>query len=182
MSAQEEFEVDALDGLNKEYMVLETRYASAIIDEAAELEATATDDLDAEGKEVRGLETRVAVSNYLLSAIEDSALKGAEKELEDALGIAGAGIQVPWVALLSQEAKVETRAATNAPADGTLTSANVLGRVFSWWCGKLSRRCISSRSSWNAKLSCSEFWCFACYTLRRVRMPTRQRQQSARMN
>ena len=130
MSAQEEFEVDALDGLNKEYMVLETRYASAVIDEAAELEATATDDLDAEGKEVRGLETRVAVSNYLSAAINDEQLHGAEKELQDALGIAGAGIQVPWVALLSDKDRVETRAATNAPADGTLTSAMVLGRVF----------------------------------------------------
>ena len=45
MSAQEEFEIDALDGLNKGYLALETRYASAIISEAAEQDATATDDL-----------------------------------------------------------------------------------------------------------------------------------------
>ena len=52
----------------KEYLALETRYASAVIDEAAEQDATATDDLDAQGKETRGLEERVAVPNYLISS------------------------------------------------------------------------------------------------------------------
>ena len=130
MSAQEEFEVDALDGLNKEYMTLETRYASAVINEAAEQDATATDDLDAQGKETRGLEERVAVPNYLIAALNDNPLTGAEAELQSALGIEGVGTQVPWVALLSPEQRIEMRAATGAPADSDVIVANVLGRVF----------------------------------------------------
>ena len=69
------------------------------------------DDLDAEGKETRGLEERVAVPNYLIAALNDHPLTGAEAELQSALGIEGVGTQVPWVALLSQEQRVEMRAA-----------------------------------------------------------------------
>ena len=135
MSASEEFEIDALDGLNKGYLALETRYASAVIDEAAEQDATATDDLDAQGKETRGLEERVAVPNYLIAALNDNPLGGAEAELQSALGIEGVGTQVPWVALLSPEQRIEMRAATGAPADSDVIVANVLGRVFAGGAG-----------------------------------------------
>ena len=47
---QEEYEVNALDALNKEYMQLEVRYQSALIEEAAEQDAMPTDDLDSEGQ------------------------------------------------------------------------------------------------------------------------------------
>ena len=43
MSAQEEYEIDALDGLNSEYRNLEIRFQSALIEEASEAEAMPTD-------------------------------------------------------------------------------------------------------------------------------------------
>ena len=36
MQAQEDYEIDALDGLNSEYRNLEIRFQSALIEEAAE--------------------------------------------------------------------------------------------------------------------------------------------------
>ena len=130
MQAQEEYEIDALDGLNSEYRNLEIRFQSALIEEAAEAEATPTDDLDGEGREVRRLEEGVEVRHYLESALNDFPLTGKEAELESALGLAGVGTQVPWIALLSPQQRVEVRAATTAPSDSDVVVANVLGRVF----------------------------------------------------
>ena len=130
MSAQEEYEIDALDGLNSEYRNLEIRFQSALIEEAAEAEAMPTDSLDSEGREVRHLEEGVEVRHYLEAALNDFPLDGREKELQDALGLAGVGTQVPWIALLSPEQRVEVRAATTAPSDSDVVVANVLGRVF----------------------------------------------------
>ena len=55
--------------------------------------------------------------------------------MQSALGIEGVGTQVPWVALLSPEQRIEMRAATGAPADSDVIVANVLGRVFAGGAG-----------------------------------------------
>ena len=130
MQAQEDYEIDALDGLNSEYRNLEIRFQSALIEEAAEAEAMPTNDLDSEGREVRHLEEGVEVRHYLEAALNDYPLDGKEAELQSALGLAGVGTQVPWIALLSPEQRVEVRAATTAPSDSDVVVANVLGRVF----------------------------------------------------
>ena len=126
----EEYEIDDLDRLNKDYAGLEVRFQSALIEEAAETEATPTDDLDGEGREVRRLEETVEIRNYFEAALNDYPLSGREAELESAMGIAGVGTQLPWIALLSPEERVEMRAATTAPSDSDVVVANVLGRVF----------------------------------------------------
>ena len=131
LQAQEEYAIDDLDRLNGEYRDLEIRFQSALIEEAEEHDATPTDDLDSEGREVRSLEERVEFRNYLTAALNDAPLSGREKEFEDALGIESGGItQLPWVALLSPEERLELRAATTAPSDSDVVVANILGRVF----------------------------------------------------
>ena len=135
MQAQEDYEIDALDGLNSEYRNLEIRFQSALIEEAAEAEAMPTNDLDSEGREVRHLEEGVEVRHYLEAALNDYPLDGREKELQDALGLAGVGTQVPWIALLSPEQRVEVRAATTAPSDSDVVVASILGRVFAGGAG-----------------------------------------------
>ena len=131
LQAQEEYAIDDLDRLNGEYRELEIRFQSALIEEAEEHDATPTDDLDSEGWEVRSLEERVEFRNYLSAALNDSPLTGREKEFEDALGIESGGItQLPWIALLSPEERVEARAATTAPTNSDVVVANILGRVF----------------------------------------------------
>ena len=62
--------------------------------------------------------------------------------MQSALGIEGVGTQVPWVALLSQEQRIEMRAATGAPADSDVIVANVLGRVFARRRGRISWACL----------------------------------------
>ena len=131
----EEYEIDDLDRLNKDYAGLEVRYQSALIEEAAETEATPTDDLDGEGREVRRLEETVEIRNYFEAALNDYPLSGREAELESAMGIAGVGTQLPWIALLSPEERVEMRAATTAPSDSDVVVANILGRVFAGGAG-----------------------------------------------
>ena len=130
LQAQEEYEIDDLDRMNGEYRELEIRFQSALIEEAAEVESTPTDDLDSEKVEIRRLEEGVEIRNYFEAALNDNPLVGKEAELESALGIAGVGTQVPWIALLSPEERVEARAATTAPSDSDVVVANILGRVF----------------------------------------------------
>ena len=130
LQAQEEYAIDDLDRLNGEYRELEIRFQSALIEEAAEVESTPTDDLDSEGVEVRRLEEGVEIRNYFEAALNDNPLVGKEAELESALGISGVGTQVPWIALLSPEERVEARAATTAPSDSDVAVASILGRVF----------------------------------------------------
>lgn len=135
LQSQDEFEIDDLNGLNQDYRNLEVRYQSALIEEAAEQEATPTDDLDGEGKEVRRLEQGVEVRRYIEAALNEFPLTGAEKELEDALGIVGVGTQIPWAALISPEERVEMRAATTAPSDSDVVVSQILGRVFAGGAG-----------------------------------------------
>ena len=130
MTAQEEYEIDRLDALNKEYLNTETRYQAAIISEAADAEKTATEDLDSEGKEIRRLEAGVQTHKYFEAALNDNPLTGREAELESALGIQGIGVQLPWLALLSPKDRELSYAATEAP-DGVDVNANtILSRIF----------------------------------------------------
>ena len=130
MSQSEEYKVEELDALNKEYMDLEVQYSSVLISESEELNQTPTDDLDAEGKEVRGLEQRLSIANYISAAVEGTEIDGAEAEYQAANGIAGVGVQVPWAALLDPRDRVEMYAATTSPATADVHTAEVLGRVF----------------------------------------------------
>ena len=130
MSGSEEYKVEELDVLNKEYMDLEVQYSSALISESDEQAQTPTDDLDAEGKEVRGLEQRINMANYMSAVVEESALVGAEAEYEAATELSGVGIQVPWAALLSPKERAEMYAVTAAPSTADVNANEVLGRVF----------------------------------------------------
>ena len=130
MTALEEYEIDKLDALNKEYLNMETRYQAAIISEAQQDDATPTDDLDAEGKERRQLATGVEVHKYFEAALNGHPLTGREAELESAIGIKGVGVQLPWVALLPREEKEKMYAATTAPAGVEVNPNPVLSRVF----------------------------------------------------
>ena len=179
MSAQEEYEIDALDGLNSEYRNLEIRFQSALIEEAAEAEATPTSDLDSEGREVRHLEEGVEVRHYLEAALNDYPLDGKEAELQSALGLAGVGTQVPWIALLSPEQRVEVRAATTAPltpmlwlrpffrACSPLARAHILALLFLAYQSAQAQTIPFSVSRRNHLL-----------TLRAARRLTRRRQRS----
>ena len=129
-SQQDEYNVDEMNALNAEFMELETRYSSALITEAEEYKNTPTDDLDAEGKEQRGIESRISVANYISAAVTGEAIDGAEAEYNAARGITGIGIQVPWEALLDPRERVELYAATVSPATAEVNQQEVLGRIF----------------------------------------------------
>ena len=129
IDADEGYDADAHAALNQEYVTLDNRYQTALINEAEELDKTPTDDLDAEGKETRGLEHRVSVSSYLLALLEERPLDGPEAELNTALELGG-GHVMPYAALMSAADKVEHYAATSAPDNADVVVNNVLGRVF----------------------------------------------------
>ena len=130
MSQSENFNVDELDALNKEYLEMEVKYSSALISEAEEYRATPTDDLDAEGKEQRGIEARISVANYVSAAVEGRELDGAEAEYNASRNLTGIGVQTPWEALLDAKERVHLYAATTSPETAEVNQQEVLERVF----------------------------------------------------
>ena len=72
----------------------------------------------------------VNAAAYVSAALLEEPLSGKEKELNAALNLYGAGVQMPWAALLSDHDRAELRAATIAPADSDLTTSRILSRVF----------------------------------------------------
>ena len=133
MATSEDFDGDELDALNKDYAKTEIRFRSAIISEESEKEETATEDMDSEGVEIRQLEGEINVSEYITSAMQGSPLSGEEAEYNAANNLYGAGVQLPWMALLSRKERgamrEEHRAATTAPSADVIVSS-VLQRVF----------------------------------------------------
>ena len=135
MANSDDFEADALEKLNAEYRMSEIRFQSALIQENEEQERTPDGDLDSEGFEIRELRDSISTSTYVSAALLDEPLYGREKELNEALKLYGAGVQMPLSALLSgkdrAELRAEMRAATDAPSDADVITNRILGRVFS---------------------------------------------------
>ena len=135
MANSDDFNADELESLNAEYRNAEVRYQSALIQENSELEQTPDGDIDSEQFEIRELRDNVSTSAYVSAALLDEPLSGREKELNHALKLYGAGVQMPLSALLSErdrtELRAEMRAATDAPSDADLITNRILGRVFS---------------------------------------------------
>ena len=127
---EEEYRAEEGDALTAEYQKLESRYRLALVKESEEIESTPTPDLDSEGREFRALEQGIEVRNYVAAAMNDAPLEGREREFNDAQKLVGVGTQLPWIALLSPEARAELRAATVAPATSDVNTRSILGRVF----------------------------------------------------
>ena len=87
-----------------------------------------------EKREVRALQEKVELRNYLRASVNNSELKGAEAELNAALEVRSAGgVVVPWEALLPSEDDVEQRqdAVTPIPAENLpRTNREIIPRVF----------------------------------------------------
>ena len=130
MANADDFEVDALESLNTQYRQAEVRYQSAVIEEDVEQESTPDGDVDGEQLEIRELRDNVRTAAYVHSALTGEPLGGREAELNQALKLYGAGVQMPWAALLSDSARLELRAATEAPDTADVVTNRVLGRVF----------------------------------------------------
>lgn len=130
MSQSDDYKVEELDALNKEYMNLEVQYSAALITEDEEQKATPTDDLDSQAKEVRGLEHKLSVAKYVTAAMQGTILDGVEAEYQSAKGFTGAGIHMPIEALLKAKERVEMYAATSAPATAEVNQAEILSRIF----------------------------------------------------
>ena len=127
----DDYNVDELESLNTQYRQAEVRYQSAIISEAQETERAPDGDVDGAQLEIRELRHNVQIAKYIGSALLDSPLDGREKELNDALQLRSAGmVEVPWAALLSDEDRLQLRAATVAPDDSDVTTNRIIGRVF----------------------------------------------------
>ena len=125
-----EYRAEEADGLTTEYRELESKFRVALVQEADEIEATPTGDLDGEGRESRALEQAIECRHYIEAALTDAPLSGEAREYNDANRLTGVGTQLPWAALLSPEARAEMRAATVAPDVGGTHSRSILGRVF----------------------------------------------------
>lgn len=135
-------EVTKLDKLTAEYEGLEARFRGLLTVDGADAadgadgadngaDGDGADGPDAEERERRQLEGRIELRAYLSAAVEGRDVDGAEREFNQALGVAGgSGVQVPWAALAPP---VEQRADTATNLSGDIESKNVepiLGRVF----------------------------------------------------
>ena len=125
-----EYRAEEADSMTTEYRELESKFRVALVQEADEIEATPTGDLDGEGRESRALEQAIECRHYIEAALTDAPLSGEAREYNDANRLIGVGTQLPWAALLSPEARAEMRAATVAPDVGGTHSRSILGRVF----------------------------------------------------
>ena len=129
-----EFRAEEADTLTLEYRQAESRYRVALVKEADEIESTPTGDLDGEGRESRALEQLIEVRHYIESALNDAPLSGEAREFNDAMKLTGVGTQLPWIALMSPEARAEMRAATVAPDTADTNTRSILGKVFAKSC------------------------------------------------
>ena len=122
------------DGLTAELRTVETQYRAAVAAEETELRAAqnAPGAPDAETAELRSLQDRASLGRYLRAFADGAAVDGAERELAEHRGLAGAAI--PWDVLMPPApplAEVRADAVTPAPATGNPTNqAMILQRVF----------------------------------------------------
>lgn len=135
-------QLEEMRKLGSEYGGLEVRYRSLLTADDGADDADGADQggddgdegdddaPDAEERERRKLAGAVELRAYLAAAVEGRDLDGAEREFNAALGVRGAGVQVPWEALAPP---VEERADTATNLSGDIVSRNlqpILGRVF----------------------------------------------------
>ena len=129
--------------LTAEYPVAEERSRAALTAEAADADARQAGGENAnghetgEGAEVRRLQGRARLGNYLTAAAGGAPLTGAESELLDALEVRGGvgvqpgAVQIPWSMLLADEPAPEARAATTTGEYGGPTMQRpILQRLF----------------------------------------------------
>ena len=128
-----------MDASTKSLQGLEVEYRAAIVTEQGEADEQETSEPDAQEKEIDKLYARASIVPFVMEAVEDRAVEGAEKELRAAaLGeeSAEAGRQFPveMLTLPGAAGAVEHRADTVTPvAAGALADggqAPVLPRVF----------------------------------------------------
>ncbi len=110
------------DKLTREYRDTETRHRAAIVAADGAEPPGGGDDLDAETRELRRLEDRAQVANYVGAAMEMRAASGAELEYNQALGIGGERFPLRLLA------PRETQATTDA--DAGVTQRRWLDRLF----------------------------------------------------
>ena len=122
------------DTLTKEFREAETKYRSSVVLEDEETRKGAP--LDAESAEIRSLNDRAELRNYLMASLGKTPLDGVESELNSAL-IADpsrfSGVPVPWSVLAPPVQDRESRAdaATSLPASGPqILERDFVGRVF----------------------------------------------------
>ena len=125
-----------MDGATKSLQGLEVEYRAALVTETSESDEQEQEEPDAQEKEIDKLFARASIVPFVMEAVEDRAVEGAEKELRAAaLGddSAEAGRQFP-VEMLTLPGTVEHRADSVTPiAAGALADggqAPVLPRVF----------------------------------------------------
>ena len=129
--------------LTTEYPLVEERSRAALVVEAADADARQSGAENAagretgEGAEVRRLQGRARLGNYLTAAASGAPLTGAESELLDALALRGGvgvqpgAVQVPWSMLLADEPAPEQRAATTTgDYGGPVMQRPILQRLF----------------------------------------------------
>ncbi|MYE82935.1 MAG: hypothetical protein F4X36_14080 [Gammaproteobacteria bacterium] len=127
-----------IDELSTEYRSLEVRERALIVagDKPEDADPVTGDDAedgdqaeDGESVELRNLTGKVRLSRYLESAVTETGIDGAEKELREHHRLGDN--QVPWSAIAPlEEPDPEKRAVSPAPADTSLQSAAILARVF----------------------------------------------------
>ena len=130
-----EEQINQRTALAKEIGALETEYRGHLTDEAAE-EARAGSAFgdDGETAEVRRVLGAARVGNYMMHAVEGSAVDGAEKELCEALEIRsvgyGGGVAVPWRLFAEPVEKRADVASSTTQLSGPVNQASILQRIF----------------------------------------------------
>ena len=125
------------DKLTSEYSSVEAKLRAAIVAESDEVKDAETrmndGEADAETRELRALQSRVSLSRYLSAYGNQTALDGAEKEINEHRSLSVDGKVIAWDALLPTTTATETRAdvVTPAPAAGQPVNQHaILPRVF----------------------------------------------------
>ena len=104
-----------LDTTTKEFKDTELQYRAALLSEGEEEQRAKESEPDAEHRERLALRSKASVTDYILSAIQGTALTGAAAEYRAAEGIAD-GIPME----LFDTAETEQRADAPTPAPGTV--------------------------------------------------------------
>ena len=136
-AAAEEF-----DTLTKEYGQLESRYRGALTVEGADMDATDMNaDTDSETRELRSIERKAMLGNYLMEAVQQKHVVGAERELRAAIMADNdAPGKIPLQMLLSRreldvvhKSEMEHRAVTPVAAAALSEGSQetIAARVFS---------------------------------------------------
>ena len=126
--------------LSEEYPDLEQRHRASIIAESEQAEQRQAGEEGnretGEGAELRRLQGRARLGNYLSAAASGNAVTGAESELLDALEVRGGvgvqpgAVQIPWSCLLPDEPAEVRAATTTTQYGGPIQQRPILQRLF----------------------------------------------------